>query len=90
MEFLKKEDIILERATLDSSDHQLLGFLANVVPNQDSLSAQQYRFEKLLKDVPGFQLFTRKLTLKENSKLWSTVLKIRVDRADADELILAF
>lgn len=61
-----------------------------MVPDQDSLSAQQYRFENLLGNVPGFQLVTRKLVSKENSKLWSTVLKIRVDRADADELTLAF
>lgn len=90
LEYLKKELIIVERATLDSSDHQLIGFLVNVVPDQDSLSAQQYRFEKILQDVPGFQLVTRKLNFKENSKLWCNVLKIRVDRADADDLTLAF
>lgn len=90
LDYLKKELVIIERATLDSSDHQLVGFLVNVVPDQDSLSAQQYRFEQLLPEVPGFQLVTRKLNFKENSKLWCTVLKIRVDRADADELTLAF
>lgn len=60
LEYLKKELIMIERATLDSSYHVLVGFLVNVVPNQDTLSAQQYRFEKIMKNVPGFQLVTRK------------------------------
>lgn len=90
IDYLKQEYIVVEKAILESADHVLVGFLVNVVPDPDSLSAQQYRFEKLLPHVPGFQLVTRKLTFKENSKLWCTVLKIRVDRADGDELTLAF
>lgn len=90
LEYLKKEFIVVEKATLESADHLLVGFLVNVVPDPDSTSAQQDRFELLLGEIPGFQLVTRKLIYKENSKLWSTVLKIRVDRADADEVSIAF
>lgn len=90
MKYLQSEDMYLEKAVLHSSDHHLVGFLVNVVPEEHSLAVKQERFENILQGAPAFQLVMRKLTMKENSKLWCNVLKIRVDRADSDEVSLAF
>lgn len=90
MQYLKEVNIMIEKALLESSDHQLVGFLVNVVPDEFSLPAQQYRFQQLLPNQPAFQLIIRNLSLKGHSKVWCNVLKVRVDKADADEISLAF
>lgn len=89
-EYLREEKIFLEQALLASSDHHLVGFIVNIIPEETSIRAQQNRFELLLQDKPGFQLVIRKLNFKENSRLFCDVLKVRVDRADADEITIAF